>query len=135
MKFRIPWEDNVGFQMAPLIDIVFLLNIFFMVVANVNQQARKPIDVPVASESTRPDDASGRGLITVTKDGKIFAGLQEVSTEELTRLVTERVRHNERFRIFLRADRNVKHKHVREVVKACAAGGVADIIFGVAESE
>lgn len=125
----------MGFQMAPLIDIVFLLNIFFMLVANVNSQARKEIDVPVASESTRPDDVSGRGLITVERDGKIFAGLQEVDKAGLTRLVQERSRLDPHFKIFLRADRNTKHKHVREVIAACAAGGVADIIFGVSETE
>lgn len=121
--------------MAPLIDIVFLLNIFFMLVANVNQQARKPIETPVASESTRPNDASGRGMITVTKDGKIFAGMQEVNTAQLTRMCEERIRQNGNFRIFLRADRSTKHKSVREVVSACAAGGVGDVIFGVTQTE
>lgn len=135
MKLRVPWDDNVGFQMAPLIDIVFLLNIFFMLVANANSQARKEIDVPVASESTRPGDNSGRGMITVTKDGKIFAGLQEVDAAGLTRLVQENARRDPHFKILLRADRNAKHKSVREAVAACAAGGVADIIFGVSETE
>ena len=135
MKIKLPQADAIGFQMAPLIDIVFLLNVFFMLVANVNQQARKPIDTPVASESTRPNDASGRGMITVTKDGKIFAGLQEVNTAQLTRMCEERIRQGGNFRIFLRADQNAKHKSVREVVAACAAGGVGDIIFGVTQAE
>ena len=135
MKIKLPTDDAVGFQMAPLIDIVFLLNIFFMLVANVNQQARKPIETPVATESTRPNDASGRGMITVTKDGKIYAGMQEVNAAQLTRMCEERIRQNQNFRIFLRADRNAKHKSVREVVSACAAGGVGDVIFGVTQAE
>ena len=135
MKIPLPKDDAVGFQMAPLIDIVFLLNIFFMLVANVNQQARKPIDTPVATESTRPNDASGRGMITITKDGKIYAGLQEVNTAQITRMCEERIRQSGNFRIFLRADKNTKHKFVRDVVSACAAGGVGDIIFGVTQAE
>jgi len=135
MNIKLPEEDQVGFQMAPMIDIVFLLIVFFMLVANINQQQRIPLNVPVASKSTRPEDPSGRGILSIRPDGTVFAGAQEMSLDEITEMAESRITENVHFKVFLRADSTTKHKYVRDVMTACAAGGVIDIIFATYESE
>jgi biopolymer transport protein ExbD len=135
MKIKSIPDDAVAFQMAPMIDCVFLLIIFFMLVANVNQQERVRIDVPVAANAQRPKDPSGRGVITIKSDGKIFLGLRQMDAQQISDLVTSRVAENPNFKVFLRADRKTQHKFVREVMAACAAGGVSDIIFSTYEAD
>mgnify|MGYP003607416896 FL=1 len=134
MKILIP-EDNAGFQMAPLIDVVFLLIIFFMVAADMNQQERVPVTIPLASHAERPDDPSGRGTITVKANGDLFAGSQPVTTEQLSDLARTRLKENPNFKLFLRADRKTPHKHIREVMRVAAEAGVSDIIFASYASE
>ena len=115
--------------MAPMIDVVFLLIIFFMVAADMNQRERIPITVPVASHSVRPDDPSGRGTVTVKANGDIFAGTEQVTAEQLHDLARVRLNENPNFKLFLRADRKTPHEHIREVMRVAAEAGVVDIIF------
>lgn len=115
--------------MAPLIDVVFLLIIFFMVVAKMNQQERIPVEIPTASHSVRPQDPSGRGTVSITESGDIYAGTEPVTPEQLLELTRGRLKENPRFKLFLRADRNTPHEHVRTVMQTMAEAGVVDIIF------
>ncbi len=135
MKIQIPDDGPAGFQMAPLIDIVFLLIIFFMVAADMNQQERVPLEIPQASNSIRPKDPSGRGVISIKENGDVFAGSTKVTVDQLRDLAKQRVKENPNFKLFLRADRATPHKFVREVMQASAEGGVADIIFSAHASE
>jgi len=129
MKIQLPDDPPAGFQMAPMIDVVFLLIIFFMVAAEMNQQERVPVKIPVAEHSVRPKDPSGRGTVTVKVNGDIFAGSELVSSDQLMELTRVRVKENPNFKLFLRADRTTPHEHIREVMRVVAEAGVVDIIF------
>lgn len=135
MKIQIPDDTGAGFQMAPMIDVVFLLIIFFMVAADMNQQERVPVDIPLASNAERPEDPSGRGTITVKPNGDLFAGAQPVTLEQLSELARTRLAENPNFKLFLRADRATPHEHVRAAMVAAAEAGVGDIIFATYTSE
>jgi biopolymer transport protein ExbD len=135
MKIELPKDPGGAFQMAPLIDVVFLLIIFFMVVAKMNQQERIPVQIPVASHSVRPDDPSGRGTVSIKENGDIFAGVEQVSPEQLLDLTRLRLKENPRFKLFLRADRRTPHEHVRTVMQTMAEAGVVDIIFSSYEAD
>jgi biopolymer transport protein ExbD len=136
MKVHLPPDETIGFQMAPLIDCVFLLVMFFMVAARlITQTERVPIEVPVAEKSVVARDFSGRLAITIKEDGSIVSGAQVLTAEQVTEMVRARGEENPNVRIFLRADKNLAHKKVREVMKACADGGVGDIIFSAYQSD
>jgi len=136
MKLKLPPDEDIGFQMAPLIDCVFLLNMFFMVAAKlITQTERVPIEVPIAEHAAVAKDFSGRIAITIKDDGAIVSGSQTLTVEQVTEMVKQRVGENPNARIFLRADKTLAHKKVREVMKACADGGVGDIIFSAYQSD
>lgn len=121
--------------MAPMIDVVFLLIIFFMVAADMNQQERVPVQIPMASHSVRPDDPSGRGTVTVKANGDVFAGSQPVTLDQLSDLARLRLKENPNFKLFLRADRSTPHEHIRDVMRTAAEAGVVDIIFATHASD
>lgn len=141
MKFRIPIEGGDDeINMAPMIDMVFLLLIFFMVASHMSKMDRIPVELPVADKSIVPDSATGRQLITIRsrdatgEEVEILMNLQPVSMEQIKTVVKRVLSENENAEVYLRADRFAKHKHVKEVMAACADGGVANVIFATFES-
>lgn len=136
VKIRLPPDETVGFQMAPLIDCVFLLIMFFMVAARlITQTERVPIEIPLAEHAAVAKDPSGRLALTVKDDGTIVSGARLLEPAEVTEMVRQRLQDTPGLRIFLRADKRVPHKRVKEVMKACADGGVGDIIFSAYQSD
>lgn len=141
MKFKIPeegGEDDIN--MAPMIDMVFLLLIFFMVASHMSKMDRTPVELPVASKSTVPENALGRQLITIRSQDNtgekvdILMNLQRVEVEDVATIVRKILADNADAEVYLRADRYAKHKHVKEVMAACAEGGVVNVIFATFES-
>ncbi|AKJ64100.1 ExbD/TolR family protein [Kiritimatiella glycovorans] len=135
MKFTMPKGEEAEVQMAPMIDMVFLLLIFFMVASQLNEMNKIDVDLPVAEDSAIPEDQSGRRLISVKETGQVFAGLNPVSLERLTEIVKQELEINPQVRFFIRADEQVRHGEVKKVMKTCAEAGAADLIFATYQSE
>ncbi len=141
MKFKIPVEGGEDeINMAPMIDMVFLLLIFFMVASHMSKMDRTPVELPVADRSKVPESARGRQLITLRsrdssgEDVDIIMNLKTVRVEDIAPAVQKILAENPKAEIYLRADRYAKHKHVKEVMAACAEGGVVNVIFATFES-
>lgn len=136
MKTSMPigCDEEIGFQMAPMIDCVFLLIIFFMVVAKDKLGERVILDLAIAEESEVPKDMTGRATMSVLKDGTVKVGATAIELSEVGRIVREGFKLNPRLKVLLRVDRDAKHKEVRKVLKACADAGVTDIIFATYQS-
>lgn len=141
MKFRIPTEGgDEEINMAPMIDMVFLLLIFFMVASHLTSLERVPVPLPVADKAKVPEEARDRQLITILAEDEtgekahIFMNLQEVSLEEFGAEISKQYEADENIQVYLRADRRVKHKYIKAVMASCAEAGIVDIIFGTFES-
>jgi biopolymer transport protein ExbD len=136
MKIKLPLDtgdDEV--QMAPMIDMVFLLLIFFMVASHLNQLERVEIEVPVADHAVIAKEFVGRRNITIKENGDIYLGTRPSLLEEVQPLIEKERKTIPDLKIFLRADKRVKHEKVRAVMKACADAGAAEIIFATFEQE
>ena len=85
MKFSLPPAELPGFQITPMLDVVFLLLCFF-VTASVFSQWENEIDIqlPTADAAAAPDDRlPGEIIVNVAKDGTASVNGREVSLEEL----------------------------------------------------
>ena len=140
MKFKIPMEGGDDeLNMAPMIDMVFLLLIFFMVASQLASLERIPVKLPVADESKVPDEVLDRQLITVRPDesgeaAEIFMNLKSIDLETFTTQIGDLYAANENLKVYLRVDKDVKYKHIKEIMNACASAGIVDVIFGTFES-
>ncbi len=141
MKFKIPIEGGDDeINMAPMIDMVFLLLIFFMVASHLTKLDRTPVELPVATRSTIPEGVHGRKMITIRshdqtgEDVDILMNLKEIDVASIRPYIENLLAENSDAEVYLRADRYAKHKHVKEVMAACAEGGVANVIFATFES-
>lgn len=129
MKAWQPSQDNEGFELTPMIDVVFLLIAFFMMVTSMISDEYIEIEVPIAEEAVVPDETRGRQFITVTADGTLFLGAQIVSVDELAPAISRGADTIPNFKVYVRADSLTPHRHVRDVMRAVAEGGVFDVIF------
>ena len=128
--------EDVGFQMAPMIDIVFQLMIFFMCASHLHMTLDNPeINVPVAPNASIPEELNDRRYITVKADGTVMLGGTVVTLDQVRAEITKATKTIPDLKIFLRADASLRHKTVRETMAACAEGGAGEIIFAAYQSE
>ncbi|MBI4827314.1 MAG: biopolymer transporter ExbD [Nitrospinae bacterium] len=130
MRFKSREEDDYSLQLAPLIDVVFLLLIFFMVsTAFVDFTRRMDIELP-ESRSASGADREKVWEIEITREGAIFLTGAPVTLAELASLV-EAPRAETRASAIIRADRRVDYGTVVEVMGALRAKSVRDISIAV----
>jgi biopolymer transport protein ExbD len=125
-------EEDFAIDMSPMIDMVFLLLIFF-VVASVIVDEKVPVQVPTAVYAKVPEDITGRFVISINKKEELFAGPKKVTLDELKELLGPEISANPKVRIMIRADSNVKYKVTEELMMACAELGAVDMIFSAFE--
>jgi len=128
MKWSLPDTDDEP-DLTPMIDIVFLLIVFFMTVANVVTAQKKPIEVPVAQNARVPETQEHREVVTIVPDGQVFLGTSMISIEDLKAVVAEGVQNVANYQVLLRVDSATPFSHTRDVMSACAEVGAIDIVF------
>lgn len=134
MKIKLKKEDDPGVNMSPMIDLVFLLLIFFLVASAIIDE-KKPVEIPEAVYAKVPEDETGRFPITVDENGQIFLNQNPdpSSLEELKEVLAGELEFNEDVRIVIRADGAVRYKVNERIMEACADVGAVDLIFSAFE--
>ena len=117
-------------SITPLIDIVFLLLIFFLVATRFEEEEREmDIDLPTASEakplSVKPEEI----VVNIKKDGKYFVQQQPVGKKELeNRLKRARV-DNPGQSVTIRADEWSASRYIVEVINLCKKAEITNFNF------
>ena len=92
MKIRDPLPPPPGFQLAPMIDIVFLLLLFFLVTYQITEQEKdNRIAVPTSSEGVQSKRVANEIVINITTAGEISIAGQPYTHEELFQKLTRLV--------------------------------------------
>ena len=119
--------DDLTIEMTPMIDMVFLLLIFFLVATTFQQVEREmQIALPKASASG-PISANLRELvINVDHEGAIYVGGRPIEVDALQTIVTEAVATNPEQKVAVRGDRNTAYANIVRVLDVCKAGGVQE---------
>ena len=134
---RLPLRTSrppIGMNMTPLIDVVFLLIIFFLVSSHLaRQETQLELNLPTAA-SGHEATAEGRPRVSVNvlADGRIMLGSADAQPEEITeRLRFERQRSGDDLEVRIRSDRTVPYGNVEPVLLACADAGIWNVTFAV----
>ena len=127
---------SVDFNMTPLIDVVFLLIIFFLVSSHLaRQETQLELSLPAAASGHEADSApTTRVTINVLPDGQLLLGAAPVDAAEISdRLGFERKRTTEDLEVRIRADRALPYRHIEPLLLACAEAKVWNVSFAVVE--
>lgn len=124
----------VSMNMTPMIDVVFLLIIFFLVSSHLAQQETQlELALPTASTGNETvDGATERVTINLKEDGTVLLGAGEASLADLdARLAYEREQAKLPIEVRIRADATIPFGEVKPALVACAKAGVWDVSFAV----
>ena len=131
MNFRKNLQPpQVGFQVIPLIDIMFLCLIFFMVSAAVAKwEAKIGITVPTAVSGERNARQAGEIIINIDADGAIFVNNMEMSEERLEGVLREIAQEYKDQPVIIRADGQTRHERVIAVLDICRRVDIWNVAF------
>ena len=131
MKFRE--HGNIAraeMQLAPMIDVVFILLIFFIVTWNFARlEAEVDISVPSAETQNASDDVPTEMLVSVNQAGQITVNRRILTHEELFQKLSRVKAIYPEQPIILRSEENVSFAQVMEVLDTCQKAGVYNIAF------
>lgn len=132
MKLQNNDQQNQGpiVQMAPLIDIVFLTLVFFMALSIYGQwETELNISVPKAEHSEEASRQPGEIIVNITEKGEYFVNQRQLEITELKTLFSDLAEFFPDQSVIIRADESVIHKHVVNVLDACANANIWNISF------
>lgn len=134
MKLAQKDTEDLDIDMSPMIDMVFLLLIFFIVASQIIDEKPK-VQVPLAAYGKVPENTEGRLMISVTKEEKYFIGAdpEPKDIEQIKETIAQWLDADPKLRILIRADGDVKYKINEEITVACAEVGAQDLIYSVFE--
>ena len=121
--------------MTPMIDVVFLLIIFFLVSSHLaRQETRLPLDLPVAS-SFGPSDPERLALtISVDEAAQWRVSGKVVDTDGLRAVLSDhRDREGGNASIRIRTDQGVQYQYVEPILREAARAGLTDATISVRE--
>ena len=130
--------STLGINMTPMIDIVFLLIIFFMTVSQITRTIDHPLDLPSVKAGGEAHESIS---ITYNMDAEgqlIIAGQPYSLAEaiEATRREFERVdRQPSRLKILLRGDQNCPGKFVNDLIGRLNNIGISQIRLSIESRE
>jgi len=124
-------DSDLKADLSPMIDLVFLLLIFFLVTANmITYKKDKRVVIPVASDAKVPEMIEGRVVLNVLQDGTVVDTESRVlSLDQLTQRMASARAENPKARLHLRADARTPYRHIKAASRASAEGGVPTVIF------
>ncbi len=124
-------DGEVSFQMTPMIDMTFLLLIFFMVTTRLTEESRKrEIRLPTAMSSVVPRSLKNRDTINIDGEGVYFVGDQAQTRAQMAAYLRKRFVNFPPLRIYLRADQDTPARKIREFIQMATEAGALDVIFG-----
>jgi biopolymer transport protein ExbD len=136
-RVELEVEDGIPMDMSPMIDMTFLLLVFFMVASHlITVQIDRRVEPPTAKNAQVAKESSGRVVVNILADGSIWGQNEEElpTTEAIQDYVDQtRVRNEANgipTRLNLRADKNVDTRDIKKVVQAAGEAGVSEVIFG-----
>jgi len=136
MKISSDQTDNRKLNMTPLIDVVFLLLIFFMVSTTFEKQSKLKIELPEASVDPVTQVAEEL-IVSVTQKGVMYVNNTELinaQAETLKKALNAVVSDARDMSVIIRADANTAHKHVVTVMDVLGRMGFNKVTMATTQA-
>ena len=143
-------EGDPEFQIAPMIDVLLVLLIFFMSITSTQVQKFKPVPLPVAPHAIKRDMMRNEAIVNVKWDavkekatyaieGKDYTDIKQVAEQFKTMrkqsAATPMKGPNPEYRVVIRGDKDVNALSINQVLNAAGDAGIADVSFAVYNRE
>lgn len=116
---------DIGVNLTPLIDMVFILLIFFLVTASFTKEAGIDVDRPSAETAVRQE--RGNLVIAISADGEIWIDNQQVDIRAVRGHVQRLHAQNPEGTVIITADQNARSGLMVNVMDQVRLAGVSNI--------
>jgi biopolymer transport protein ExbD len=132
MPLKTHVDEQPTLNLTPMIDVVFLLIIFFMVGTQYSELERSlGLDVPEVTDTGALTAAPEKRVVNVYRDGRLTLDREDVTLDVLTqRLAAARVQYAD-IGVVVRGDGAGPFQRVAEVLNACKQAGIAELAISV----
>lgn len=118
-------KRNALLDISPLIDVVFLLLIFFMVSTTFLEEAGLPLDLP--SSVSKGIKKQQNVVVTITDDGNIYVGETPADGQGLTETIRQQLERSEKKEVIIKADKAARYELVYRVMDASRQAGASGL--------
>ncbi|MGO9087325.1 MAG: ExbD/TolR family protein [Candidatus Sulfotelmatobacter sp.] len=115
-------------NVTPMVDVMLVLLIIFMVVTPMLQKGVS-VDMVKVNNPTPMEDADKEDalLVSVTRDGQVYLGSDQITVDALTTKVKDRLANAPNKRVYVKADMRTRFGSFVQVVDSVRAAGVDDL--------
>lgn len=143
METRLPPEEDPAFQIAPMIDILLVLLVFFMSISSTEVlQTNDKVRLPVARDGKDANKvAEGQVIVNVLWNSLANAGTMDVDGKtfaepaEIAPILSSKVEATPDVRVLVRADKEVKYEYLKKLLLAIGAAKIGNVTFAVVDKE
>jgi biopolymer transport protein ExbD len=129
MPLKTQQEQLPELNLTPMIDVLFLLIIFFMVGTKFAELERNiKLEVPrVDSLSSGTSSAPPKVVVNVYRDGSVLMNDQQLTLEDLRNRLTTDAAQNPSMGVIVRGDAEGPFQHVANVLSVCRTAGIREL--------
>ncbi|OKY25343.1 MULTISPECIES: ExbD/TolR family protein [Thalassotalea] len=127
---RIREDEDAAIDMTPMLDIVFIMLIFFIVTTSFIKEAGIEVNKPKAANQTRQKSANI--FIAVRDSGEIWLDKRRVDVERVAANIEKLLAEQPSDVVIVQADKNAKHGVVVKVMDAIKEAGIDRISIAAA---
>ena len=126
--------DGLSLNLTPMIDVVFLLLIFFMVATSFLEPEKElGVELPQADSGAVQDLEDDELVITVFRDGRIALEGETLERIQLIERLRGAAERNPTTSVTIRGDREARHESIVTVMDACGLAGITNLAVGTLE--
>ncbi len=132
MNLRRQIRPSPDINLTPLIDVVFLLLIFFMVSTTFQKETRIKIQLPEAATEAPAEEVPEVLDISIDKDGTFYVNEKEVvntQLQTLKRAIEKAAKGEQDLPVIISADARTPHQAVIKVLDAASSLGFVRMTF------
>src|SRR5215207_10352840 len=131
MKFRKrPAPHVLGFQIAPMVDILLVLLCFFIVTWSfARKEMELDVKVPTAENAKESNPVVNQTVINVKSDGTIVWNRKTVSSSELIERLKQLSADFPDYAIILRGDKDAKYEYIVNLMDICRQANIWNVAF------
>jgi biopolymer transport protein ExbD len=138
MPLKTQTDDQTSINLTPMIDIVFLLIIFFMVGTNFSEMQEQEKDIgltiPKVTDANALTAAPSNRLIDIFADGKIELDRKAVSIQQLETELRAAREQYPKLGVVIRGDAEGRYQNVASVMATCRRAEISDLNIRVNET-
>lgn len=128
MRFRKVRDEEPSLGITPLIDIVFLLLIFFMLTSHFHVASGVSIKLPKVTQKSLKKEGEKITLM-IDKEGRTYLKGEKIELENLIPKLKNIVEEEGLIHLLLQADKDVTHGRVVQIMDLAKKAGVLSIII------